>query len=237
MKGRTRTVAMAVVLLLGAGWLAGCDRSQVAAPTSGPAGAEPGEEDGGGTPDDSSGKAAKAVVVAWAKAVDAGDAAAAKAASDGDAEQVKALEAFVLRRRSEARLDAAMKQAFPKSAEPGGAPEGLAAAVGRARVKADGDAVTVYAYVEEAPLVARRQPDGEWKVALDHFTRDTETTARMMATAHDALAADVKAGNYESPEAALDALDAKIAEAAEALGVAAPPEPPGEAPGDGMGLD
>lgn len=237
MKGRTRTAAAVAAVMLGTVWLAGCDRSQVSAPTTSPAGADPGEEDGGGTAGESSGNAAKAVVIAWAKAVDAGDVAAAKAASDGDAEQVKALEAFVLRRRSEARLDAAITHAFPESANSDAAPEGLAAAVERARAKADGDAVTVWAYVEEAPLVARKQPDGEWKVALDHFTRDTETNSRMMARAHDALAADVKAGAYESAEAALDDLGAKIAEAAEALGVAPPPEPPGEAPGDATELD
>jgi hypothetical protein len=174
----------------------------------------------------------KAVIIAWAKALDAGDLAAVRAASVGNPEQIKALEALIARQVSETRLDAAIDAQFPQHELAGIKLQGLAATAEHADERAEGDTVTVWAYVDNNPLIARKQPDGEWKVALDHFTSDTEVTARTMAKAFDDLEAEVKAGTYASPERAMDAIETKVTEAAAEAGLALPTDLPDEVPAD-----
>ena len=171
---------------------------------------------------------AKTVVIAWAKAYDDGDFAAARALSVGTPEQLKALEAAVAAEGSENRFNAAMNARFPNGESSDVKTQDLAAIAEHAGERVEGDTVIVEASVREHPLRARKQPDGEWKVALDHFTRDTEVESRADVMTFDRMAEKVKSGEYTSRGRAMDAL----LDEASARGVEPATELPDEVPAE-----
>ena len=171
---------------------------------------------------------AKTVVIAWAKAYDEGDLAAVRALSVGTAEQMKALDAAVAAEVSENRFNATLDARFPNGESSGVKPQGLAATAEQAGEKVEGDTVTVAVSVRKHPLIVRKQPGGEWKVALDHFTGATEVESRADVQTFDRMTEKVNAGEYASRERALDAL----LDEASARGVEPPTEVPDEVPAE-----
>ena len=193
---------------------------------------------------------AKAAAVAWAEALGSGDVAKAKSLSVGDAARMKGLEQLVAAKVSEAKLEAVLKERFgpDETASTAGAP--LPDEIRRSPVKDEGATVTIWAYVNDKPLIMKQQPDGGWKVDLTEIAADTGA-ARVLGRMHDKLAADVKAGKYKTSEeaweaagnsasAVADAVVEEIAAEEEAAAAATTaPAPPAArtAPAEGDGLE
>jgi hypothetical protein len=158
---------------------------------------------------------AKQAAVKWALALQTGDVAAAKALSIGDAARLKGLERLVAMAVSEKNLERVLKERFGPDEIASLAAAPLPVEIRRSDVKEEGDKVTIWAYINDKPLVLKRQPDGQYKVDLTDIAADT-MLASMTTRMNNKMAEEVKAGKYKTSEEAWEAAAAGAGAAADA---------------------
>lgn len=160
----------------------------------------------------------KAAAMAWGDAVDAGNFAGAQALSIGTPDQIKTLEAICAEKAAENAFDAAVDTKLRDELSDV-VLQGLATTIQYADEHVEGDSVRFPVYVENMPIIVRKQPDGEWRVTLEQFTSDVGASARTLGRAYEKLTQEVNAGKYANRMRAMDALETKLTEAAAELGV------------------